>query len=166
VRAAGEAISDLSSRRLELGAAAADNLPAWAVRYLGMPPKEPGRLRDDWISRAGLVASYREAAGHTDPEQAVGPVPAGKPVLQEAYLASVAALEMQEEERVADLPQRELEARVREYGRAVAWAPQQVGADLEATKQAERDTLQQARDAWQRDIQEIARSDQPGLARA
>ena len=105
--------SDLTVRRLELGAAAADKPPAWAVRYLGMPPREPGRLRDDWISRVGLVASYREAAGHTDPEQAVGPAPVGQPVLREAYRASVAALEMAEEERARDLPQRDLEARVR-----------------------------------------------------
>ena len=128
--------SDLTVRRLELGAAAADKPPAWAVRYLGMPPRESGRLRDDWMS-VGLVASYREAAGHTDPEQAVGPAPVGQPVLREAYRASVAALEMAEEERARDLPQRDLEARVREYGRAVAWAPQQVSADLEATERAE-----------------------------
>jgi conjugative relaxase-like TrwC/TraI family protein len=150
--------SDLTVRRLELGAAAADKPPVWAVRYLGMPPREPGRLRGDWINRVGLVASYRESAGHTDPEQAVGPAPVGKPVLREAYRASVAALEMQEEERVRVLPQRDLEARVREYGRAVAWAPQQVGADLEATTRAEQDTLRQAEAAaWRRDMQEIAR---------
>jgi hypothetical protein len=123
-----------------------------------MPPREPGALRDDWISRVGLVASYREAARHTDPERAVGPAPVGRPVLREAYLASVAALEMQEEERVRELPQRELEARVREYGRAVAWAPQQVCADLEAIKQAERDALKQAGEARARDMAEIARS--------
>jgi hypothetical protein len=123
-----------------------------------MPPREPGALRDDWISRVGLVASYREAAGHTDPEQAVGPAPVGTPVLREAYLASVAALEMQEEERVRELRQRELEARVREYGRAVAWAPQQVGDNLEATRQAERDALKQAEAARARDMAEMARS--------
>jgi hypothetical protein len=150
--------ADLALRRPELGAAAADKPPAWAVRYLGMPPREPGALRDDWISRAGLVASYREAAGHTDPEQAVGLAPVGRPVLREAYLASVAALEMQEEERARELPQRELEARVRAYGRAVAWAPQQVGDDLEATKQAERDALAQAEEARARDMAEISRS--------
>ena len=149
--------SDLTGRRLELGAAAADKPPAWAVRYLGMPPQEPGALRDDWINRVGLVANYREAAGHTDPEQAVGPAPAGKPVLREAYRASVAALEMAEEERARDLPQRDLEARMREYGRAVAWAPQQVSADLEATERAEQDTLRQAEAARVGDMQEIAR---------
>ena len=152
--------SDLTVRRLELGAAAADKPPAWAVRYLGMPPREPGRLRDDWISRVGLVASYREAAGHTDPEQAVGPAPVGQPVLREAYRASVAALEMAEEERARDLPQRDLEARVRAYGRAVAWAPQQVSADLEATERAEQDTLRQAEAARLQDMREMARSAQ------
>jgi conjugative relaxase-like TrwC/TraI family protein len=150
--------SDLVHRRAELGAAAADQPPAWAVRYLGMPPREPGRLRDEWISRVGLVASYREAAGHTDPEQAIGPLPAGAPVLREAYMASVVALEMREEERARDLPQRDLEARIRAYGRAVAWAPQQVNADLEATERAEQETLRQAEAAaWRRDMQEIAR---------
>ena len=157
--AAGRGVTgDLALRRLELGAAAADKPPAWAVRYLGMPPPEPGALRDDWISRVGQVASYREAAGHTDPEQAVGAAPVGSPVLREAYLASVAALEMAEEERARDLPQRELEARVRAYGRAVAWAPQQVAADLEATTQAEQDAQAQAEQARAQDMAEMARS--------
>jgi conjugative relaxase-like TrwC/TraI family protein len=157
IRAADQATADLSLRRLELGTAAADKPPAWAVRYLGMPPREPGRLRDEWINRVGLAASYREAAGHTDPEQAVGPLPAGAPVLREAYMASVAALEMREEERARDLPQRDLEARIREYGRAVAWAPQQVNADLEATEQAEQEAIRQEAEAWRRDMAEIAR---------
>jgi conjugative relaxase-like TrwC/TraI family protein len=158
ILAMGEAVSDLSLRRLELGTATADRPPAWAVRYLGMPPREPGRLRDEWISRVGLAASYREAAGHADPEQAVGPLPVGKPALREAYMASVVALEMREEERARDLPQRDLEARIRAYGRAVAWAPQPVNADLEATEQAEQDALEQAEEAARRrDMAKIAR---------
>jgi hypothetical protein len=160
VPAAEQAAADLSLRRLGLGAAAADKPPAWAVRYLGMPPKEPGALRDEWTRRVGLVASYREAAGFTDPEEAVGPAPAGKPVLREAHRAAVVALEMTEEERARDLPQRDLEVRIREYGRAVAWAPQQVGADLEATKQAERAALEQAEAAWCGDMQKMASSAQ------
>jgi conjugative relaxase-like TrwC/TraI family protein len=157
VLAAAQATEDLSLRRLELGTVAADKPPLWALRHLGMPHQEPGALRDEWISRVGLAASYREAAGHSDPERAVGQFPAGKPVLREAFMASVVALEMREEERARDLPRRDLETRIRVYARAAEWAPQQVGTDLEATEQAELAAVRQAEAARRHDMAEIAR---------
>jgi conjugative relaxase-like TrwC/TraI family protein len=157
VLAVDQAVDDLSLRRQELGLAAADQPPRWALRHLGVPHPEPGALRDEWISRVGLAASYREAAGHTDPERAVGQFPGGKPVLREAFMASVVALEMREEERARDVPQRDLETRIRVYARAVEWAPQQVGEDLGATEAAELAAVRQAEAARRRDMAEIAR---------
>ena len=49
------------------------------------PPAEPGTLQEDWERRAGIVESYREAAGITDPAQAIGPVPSGQAQLREAF---------------------------------------------------------------------------------
>ncbi len=93
-----------------------------------MPPKEAGLQRDDWIARAGIAASYREAVGHTDPEKAVGEFPKGAPELQEAWKASLRALEIQDE-RVRGLDQGELEARVQEYGRAWSGHPADVSRE-------------------------------------
>jgi hypothetical protein len=96
-----------------------------------MPPAEPGQLRDDWQRRAGLVESYREAVGITDPAQAIGPVPAGKAHLAEAFHASVRALELPDEAALLKAMNRgQLEARVQEYVRAETVAPRDVQAEL------------------------------------
>ena len=80
------------ARQAELGRELAAQPEEWAVRAWGAPPAEAGALRDDWERRAGLVGAYREAAGITDPRQAIGPVPAGKGVLREMFSASVRPL--------------------------------------------------------------------------
>jgi conjugative relaxase-like TrwC/TraI family protein len=136
----------MDQRARELGSKAADKPPAWAVRYLGVPPHQNGRLRQDWIERVGQVASYRELTGHADPIEAIGPLPAtGAPEQREAWAACARALEMREEETGARSATRgELEARVTAYQRATAWAPHPVAADLEATSQAHADTNAQA----------------------
>ena len=139
-----EAASAMDARVAELGTMAADKPPAWACRYLGVPPREAGALRDDWINRVGQVAFYREAAGIDDPQQAVGPAPAGNPELRQQYLASVTALEMTTEEaEVKAAPQRDLEARVRGYAREAAHAPASVAPELQSAAEAEADTREQ-----------------------
>ena len=141
---ARETATALDARVIELGTVAAGTPPAWASRYLGVPPKEAGALRDDWISRVGQVAQYREAAGIDDPQQAVGPAPAGNPELRQMYLQSVSALEMQTEEaEVRAVPQRDLEARVRGYAREATHAPANVAPELESAARAEADTRAQ-----------------------
>jgi conjugative relaxase-like TrwC/TraI family protein len=154
--AVSETVAAMDHRQLELGMGAAEHPPVWAVKYLGMPPPEAGAQRDDWMARVGRVASYREAAGHKDPEQAVGPAPAGNPELHEAYLASVAALEMQQEERVRSMDRGGLEARVKAYADAKQWAPPATGRDLENTVQAEQDAAAQALRAWERGREALA----------
>jgi conjugative relaxase-like TrwC/TraI family protein len=152
-----ETVTALDHRQAELGAQLADNPEPWAVRYLGMPPREAGPLRDDWTARAGVAASYREAAGHEDPEQAVGPYPAANPELAEAWRSSVRALEMHEEEPARAAARGELESRVQVYERTQAHAPQPP-KDLEATAQAERDAAAQAEAARQQQDAQMAAS--------
>ena len=155
--AAQETASAIDTRVLELGAVAADTPPVWATKYLGAPPKEAGALRDDWIGRVGQVAVYREAQGFDDPEQAVGPAPAGNPELRRMYADSVTALEMQTTEaEVKAAPQRELEARVRVYAREEAHAPVNVAPELESTARAEADTKAQIEAARVRNEQDLA----------
>jgi conjugative relaxase-like TrwC/TraI family protein len=144
-----EAVAALDHRQLELGMAQLEKPEPWAVRYLGMPPKDPGPLRDDWMARIGQVASYREAAGHTDPEQAIGPYPGQNPELAEAYKASVRALEMQQEETVRSMPRGGLERRVETARQAQAWAPKPVDRDLMLAARAEKDAAVQAEAARQ-----------------
>jgi AAA domain/TrwC relaxase len=121
----------LDERQAELGGQVAAMAPEWAVRAWGRPPAEPGALQGDWQQRAGLVQSYREAAGITDPGQAIGPVPAGKAHLAEAFHASVRALELPDEAAMLRAMSRgQLEARVVEYERAEALAPRDVAAEV------------------------------------
>jgi len=74
----------LDARQAELGRQLATRPPEWALRAWGVPPARAGALRQDWERRAAVVASYREAAGITDPAQAIGPVPSGQAQLHEA----------------------------------------------------------------------------------
>ncbi|MGH3411262.1 MAG: hypothetical protein ACRDRJ_53495, partial [Streptosporangiaceae bacterium] len=119
----------MDARQAALRERLAANPPAWAKEAWGVPPAEPGLLREDWQRRAGLVESYREAAGITDPQQAIGPVPSGKAHLAEAFHASVRALQLPDEAALLRAMNRgQLEARVQEYTRAEAIAPQDVQA--------------------------------------
>jgi len=143
-RAVEQTVAALDHRQRELGMAQLDKPEPWAVRYLGMPPQDPGLLRDDWMARVGVVASYREAVGHKDPGQAIGAPPGRGAELHEAYLASMRALEMQQEEQVRALDRGGLEAKVAEYERAKAWAPEPVGPEVASAALAERDAREQA----------------------
>ena len=121
----------LDARQTALGEQLAANPPAWALEAWGVPPAEPGALRDDWQLQAGIVGTYREAAGITDPKQALGPVPSGKAHLAEAFHASVRALRLPDEAALLRaMNQGQLEARVQEYIRAEAVAPRDVQAEV------------------------------------
>lgn len=156
--AAREIAEAMDARQRELGEAAAQQPPIWALKYLGTPPREAGALQEDWIARVGLVASYREAAGHDDPREAVGPAPRNQPELHEAHAAAMRALEMQAEEAdVRSASDGELEARVQEHGRALAWAPPEVSEELRAAAQAQADARAQEEEARARGAHELAR---------
>jgi conjugative relaxase-like TrwC/TraI family protein len=121
----------LDTRAAELGRQVAAQPPPWALEAWGVPPQEPGALRDDWERRAGTVESYREAAGITDPAQALGPVPSRQAQLREAFHASVAALELPDDQALLRAQGRgELEAQVAAHDRAAALAPPDVQAEI------------------------------------
>jgi len=125
---AREAARMLDARQAELGRQLAAQPPRWALEAWGVPP-EAGAVREEWERRAGLVQSYREAAGITGPAQAIGPVPSGQAQLREAFHASVVALELPDDQALLRAMGRgQLEARVEEYLRAEALAPPDVQA--------------------------------------
>jgi len=126
-----EAARMLDARQAELGRQLAAQSPEWALRAWGVPPARAGALREDWERRAAVVESYREAAGITDPAQAIGPVPAGQAQLREAFHASVLALELPGDQALLRAMGRgQLEAQVSAYERAEALAPRDVSAEL------------------------------------
>ena len=126
-----EAQQTLDERQAELGRQVAEQAPHWALEAWGVPPQKAGALREDWERRAGIVESYREAAGITDPKQALGPVPSSQAQLREAFSASVVALQLPDEAAMLRAMGRgELEARVDERERAVGAAPGDVSAEL------------------------------------
>jgi hypothetical protein len=128
-----EAARRLDARQAELGRQLAARPPEWALNAWGVPPAGAGLLREDWQRRAGVVASYREAAGITDPAQAIGPAPSGQAQLREAFHASVAALELPGDQALLQAMGRgQLEAQVTAYERAEALAPPDVSAELAA----------------------------------
>ena len=128
-----EAARRLDARQAELGRQLAAQPPEWALNAWGVPPARAGALREDWERRAAVVESYREAAGITDPAQAIGPVPSGQAQLREAFHASVVALELPGEQALLRAMGRgQLEAQVSTYQRAAALAPRDVGAELAA----------------------------------
>jgi conjugative relaxase-like TrwC/TraI family protein len=129
----------MDHRQLELGVAQAERPQPWAVRYLGMPPREPGVLREDWIRRAGPAAAYRDLVQCGDPENALGPYPqSGAAEQRQAWADAARALEMRQEEiDVRSATRGELEAMVHAYARAQAAEPAHVAADLEETSIAE-----------------------------
>jgi hypothetical protein len=121
----------LDARQAELGRQLAERPPEWALNAWGVPPREPGALREDWERRAAIVASYRESAGITDPAQAIGPMPSGQAQLREAFHASVVALELPGDQALLQTMGRgQLEVQVSTYERAEALAPRDVSAEL------------------------------------
>ena len=109
----------------------------------------PPALREEYTHRAGLAAAYREAAGITNPEQAVSPAPhRGNPELEDMRNAVFTALEIRDEaDIIRGLHHGEIEAQVLVAERAQASAPPDVSGTLRLTAQAEADTLQQFADA-------------------
>jgi hypothetical protein len=134
--------------------ALADQLTAspepWLAGQLGvLAPHASPLLREDYARRAAAAAAYREAAGITDPGQAVAPEPhRGNPELDHLRRAAIRALEIRGEPRIIrGLTHGELEARILDGDRALASAPPDVSRELRLTAQAEADSWQQSADA-------------------
>jgi hypothetical protein len=157
-----EAARMLDARQAELGRQLAARPPEWALRAWGVPPDRAGALREDWERRAAIVASYREAAGITDPAQAIGPVPSGQAQLREAFHACVVALELPGDQALLRAMGRgQLEAQVSAYERAEALAPRDVSAELAAADRRCKSDIARARAA--REAGRDAEADTAGI---
>jgi conjugative relaxase-like TrwC/TraI family protein len=125
------------ARRNELGRAAADEPPDWAVEAFGPPPDD----RDEharWTRQVGAVAAHRELTGHDDPVDALGPAPkAGQVAAYASWRAAWRALGRPEADRdELELSDGQLRVRVRAAQREAAWAPRYVNNELAGTLQA------------------------------
>ncbi|MGH3067710.1 MAG: MobF family relaxase [Streptosporangiaceae bacterium] len=122
------------ARQAALGEQLAARPPQWALDAWGVPPSEAesAARRADWEKQAAVVASYREAAGITNPVQAIGPVPSGKAHLAEAFRSAVRALQLPDEPALLKAMGRgQLEAVVDAHDRAAALAPRDVRAEID-----------------------------------
>jgi TrwC relaxase/AAA domain len=148
--AAHELAAGLDDRLRALGERMAASPEPWLARQLGvLAPSASPALREEYTRRAGLAAAYREAAGITNPEQAVSPLPhRSNPELEAIRKAVFSALEIRDEADILrGLERGELEARALQGERARAAAPPDVSSQLRLTAQAEADALQQSAEA-------------------
>ena len=139
-RAVGVALAEaMDARAHELAQRQAEAPERWVQVTLGAFPAEGSdRLKADWLGRVGTAASYREAAGITDPNQVIGPAPQGHPELGEAHASAASALEIRtEDQMVYGMTRAELEATQAEYARVAQLAPPEVSAELKAERTAE-----------------------------
>jgi TrwC relaxase/AAA domain len=147
---AHELAGALDDRARALGERLAASPEPWLTRHLGvLAPGASPALRAEYTRRAGLAAAYREAAGITDPGQAVSPEPhRGNPELEAMRTTVFAALEIRDEANILrGLDRGELEARALHGQLAHAAAPPDVSRQLRLTAQAEADARRQAADA-------------------
>jgi conjugative relaxase-like TrwC/TraI family protein len=143
----------LDDRARTLGEHMAATPEPWLARHLGiLAPGASPALRAEYTRRAGLAATYREAAGITNPDQAASLEPhRGNSELEPMRRAVLAALEIRDEaDIIRSLDHGELEARVLQGQRARAAAPPDVSRQLRLTAQAEADAYRQAADAQTR----------------
>ena len=144
---ARELAAVLDARARVLGDQTAAAPEPWLARQLGvLVPGASPALREEYACRAGTAAAYREAAGITDPQQAISPGPhCGDAELEDMRQATIRALEIRDEADIVRGQNRgDLEARILDAERAQASAPPDVSRQLRLTAQAEADTWQQA----------------------
>jgi len=113
------------------------------------------------VRGCGDAAAYREAAGITDPGQAIAPEPhRGNPELDHLRQAAIRALEIRDETGIiCRMTHGELEARILDGDRVQASAPPDLSRDLRLTVHAEAD-------AWQQSAAAEIRHDPAGAAAA
>jgi hypothetical protein len=118
---AHELAAGLDQRARALGDQLAASPEPWLAGQLGvLAPHASPLLRQDYARRAAAAAAYREAAGITDPGQAIAPGPhRGNPELDHLRQAAIRALEIRDDtEIVRRMTQGELEASILDGDRA------------------------------------------------
>ena len=151
--AAHQLAAALDDRARALGERLAASPEPWLARHLGvLAPAGSPALRAEYTRRAGTAAAYREAAGITNPDQAVSAEPhRGNTELEAMRKAVLAALEIRDEADILrGLDRGELEARTLQGQRAQAAAPPDVSRQLRLTAQAEANAHRQSADAQTR----------------
>ena len=123
--------------------------PGWPVTLASVAANASPALREEYARRAAAAAAYREAAGITDPQQAVSFLPhRTNPELEDMRLAAIRALEIRDEsDIIRGMTYGQLESRTLEAERAQASAPPDVSRQLRLTAQAEADAWQQSAEA-------------------
>jgi len=148
---AHEAAREMDARAAELGQRQLEKPEPWLADLLGVPPLPDGSplLREDYARRAGVSAAYREAAGITDPHQAISAEPhAGNPELERMRADTIRELQIPDEEALLRASSRgELEADVLGGERVMATAPPDHGPKLRLVSMAEADAKAQAAEA-------------------
>jgi AAA domain len=150
---AHEVAAGLDQRASALGERLAVSPEPWLANQLGvLAPHASPLLREDYARRAAAAAAYREAAGITDPGQAISPEPhRGNPELDHLRQAAIRALEIHDEtEILRGMTHGQFEARILDGDRALASAPPDVSRELRLTAQAEADAWQKFTDAKMR----------------
>ena len=140
----------LDQRQADLGRELAERPPQWALQAWGVPPaqQESAARRADWEKQAGIVGAYREAAGITDPQQAIGPPPANQAQLREAFHSAVRALQLPDNDALLrSMGRGEHEVRIDRYRQAEAAAPADVSAELASAERQHRDQVAKAQAA-------------------
>ena len=147
---AHELAAGLDQRARALGEQMAECPDPWLARHLGvLAAGGSPALREEYAKRAATAAAYREAAGITNPEQAVALLPhRSSPELEAMRLAAIRALEIRDEtEIIHGMTHGELQARTLEAERVQASAPPDLSRQLRLTAQAEAGAWQQSADA-------------------
>ena len=147
---AHELAAGLDQRARAVGEQLAVSPEPWLAKRLGVrAPHASPVLREDYARRAAAAAAYREAAGITDPGQAIAPEPhRGNPELDHLRQAAIRTLEIRDEtEIMRGMTHGELEARILDGDRTLASAPPDVSRELRLTAQAEAGAWQQSADA-------------------
>ena len=140
----------LDARARALGDQLVASPEPWLARHLGvLAPAASPALREEYSRRAGAAAAYREAAGITDPEQAISTAAHhSNSELETMRQVTIRALEIRDEaEIIRALTRGELEARILAADRTHVAAPPDISRQLRLTAQAEADAWQQAADA-------------------
>jgi hypothetical protein len=139
------------TRRHHLGTELANQPPPWALDALG-PVPTAGDGRDEWVRKAGIVATYREAVGWDDTHHPLGPMPGLATTERRAgYATAWHALDRPETGLdEAALTDGRLRVRIRAAQAELTWAPPHVDDALrhaEATAESARHAAATARAA-------------------
>jgi conjugative relaxase-like TrwC/TraI family protein len=118
-------------RQAEIGDAAAEQLPDWAVAHLGLPPVDPDAERQ-WRRGAGILGGYRELRNIGDDVLSIGEAPSREHELHHALWAQAHQVIGRPTRgpvfaRCSDAELREMRDR---FAREKQWAPPAVAEQL------------------------------------